>query len=91
MKSISGLKMRALLVNRVCYILILVFGVFMNIGMYGLYYHYIHDAFDTYYSTARRWGVVLIILGIASHVLFATLGYYLIKLFIQTRRNEVEE
>jgi len=83
--------MRALLVNHACYILVLVVGVLMNIGMYGFYYHYIHDAFDTYYSTAQRWGVFLIILGIAVHVLFTTLGYYLIKLFIQTRRNEVEE
>lgn len=91
MKSISDLKTKALMVNRVCFIFVLIVGFFANIGMYDFYYHYIHDVFDTFYSSAKGWGIFLVILGIAVHVLFATLGYYLIKLFIQTRRSEVEE
>lgn len=79
------------MVNRLCYIFFLVVGVFMNIGMYDSYYHFLHDAFDMYYSSAKGWGIFLIILSIVVYVLFTTLGYYLIKLFIQTRRNEVEE
>lgn len=91
MKSIRSLKTNALLVNHACYVIVLIVGVFMNIGLYDSYYHIVHDAFGTLYSTAKGWGIFLVILGIVFHVLFATLGYYLIKLFIQTRRNEVEE
>lgn len=91
MKSITELKSKALMVNRVCFIFVLIVGFFANIGLYDFYFHYVHDVFGTFYSAAKGWGIFLVILGIAVHVLFATLGYYLIKLFIQTRRNEVEE
>lgn len=81
----NELKSKALVVNQVCYVITLVVNIVFFLCSRGLFKTIIHDGFGTMYSTARIWSVVMIIVGIAASILFSTLWYYLIKIYIKSK------